>query len=154
VKPPSPEVKEKLVAACKAYAEERIATAREAMENAQRAANAEEKSSAGDKYETGRAMMQRERDQAAMLLEESLKLLPMLERIKLEATSAGVTTGSIVMSKDVNFFIGISAGVLTVEDSNFIAVAPASPIAQQLLGKKAGDTFLFKKKSHHILWVG
>ena len=154
MKPPSPEVKEKLVAACKAYAEERIATAREAMENAQRSANAEEKSSAGDKYETGRAMMQRERDQAAMLLEESLKLLSILERIKPDATSDNVITGSIVMSKDVNFFIGISAGVLTVNDINFIAVAPASPIAQQLLGKAVGDSFLFKGSPHTITWIG
>ena len=44
------------------------------MANAQESANAEEKSSAGDKYETGRAMMQIERDKAAQQLNESMKL--------------------------------------------------------------------------------
>jgi len=154
VKLPSPEVKAKLLAACKAYAEERIATAREAMESAQHSANAEDKSSAGDKYETGRAMMQIERDQAAMLLKESLKLLSILERIKPNATSNIVITASIVMSEDVNFFIGISAGTLIVDEINFITVAPASPIAQQLLGKTVGDSFYFKDSPQTITWIG
>lgn len=148
------EVKEKLLAACRHYANDRIAVAREAMQNAQQSANEEGKSSAGDKYETGRAMMQIERDQAAAMLEESLKLLPILERIKSDATSHCVITGSIVLSKDVNFFIGISAGVLIVDDLNFIAVAPASLIAQQLLEKTVGDTFLFNGSSHTITWIG
>lgn len=124
------------------------------MESAQRSANSEDKSSAGDKYETGRAMMQIERDQAAMMLEESLKLLSILERIKPDVASNNVITGSIVMSKDVNFFIGISVGVLIVDDINFIAIAPASPIAQQLRGKAVGDSFLFKGSPHTITWIG
>ena len=35
---------------------QRMTTAKEAMQQAQESANSEEKSSAGDKYETGRAM--------------------------------------------------------------------------------------------------
>ena len=41
---------------------QRIAAATLAIENAQSAANAEEKSSAGDKYETSRAMSHLEKD--------------------------------------------------------------------------------------------
>lgn len=148
------EAKEKLLAACRLYANERIAVAREAMQNAQQSANEEDKSSAGDKYETGRAMMQIERDQAAVMLEEAQKLLPILERIKAGAVHAVVMIGSIVGSKHVNFFIGISAGSITVNDTTFITIAPTSPIAQQLLGKVAGEQFNFKGLVHTIEWVG
>ena len=51
------------------------------MVNAQQAANEEGKSSAGDKYETGRAMMQIERDKAAQQLDEALKLKNIIDHI-------------------------------------------------------------------------
>lgn len=148
------EVKEKLLAACRHYANNHIAVAREAMQNAQQSANEEDKSSAGDKYETGRAMMQIERDQAAVMLEEAQKLLPMLERINAEVVHDSVMMGSLVGSKQVNFFIGISGGTVTMGDTTFITIAPTSPIAQQLLGKVAGDQFNFKGQLQTIEWVG
>lgn len=151
------EVKEKLLAACRHYANKRIAVAREAMQNAQQSANEEDKSSAGDKYETGRAMMQIERDQAAVMLEEAQKLLSMLDRIKrikADAVHDSIMVGSLVRSKHVNFFIGISAGTITVGDTTFITIAPTSPIAQQLLGKVAGEQFKFKGQVQTIEWVG
>ena len=67
-------LKEKLLTLCTQYVEEKINICTEAMRNAQDAANEEDKSSAGDKYETGRAMMQIERDNAAVQLDEALKL--------------------------------------------------------------------------------
>ena len=54
--------KEKLRSQCIALIEERMQLAAEAMQQAQDAANAEEKSSAGDKYETGRAMNHIQKD--------------------------------------------------------------------------------------------
>jgi transcription elongation GreA/GreB family factor len=59
-----------------------------------------------------------------------------------------------VGSRQVNFFIGISAGTITVEDTIFITIAPTSPIAQQLLGKVAGGQFNFKGQTQTIEWVG
>ena len=54
------------------------------MVNAQEAANEEGKSSVGDKYETGRAMMQIERDKAAQQLDEALKLKNIIDQISIE----------------------------------------------------------------------
>lgn len=150
----STEVKAKLLAACRRYANERIAVAREAMQNAQQSANEEDKSSAGDKYETGRAMMQFERDQAAVMLEEAQKLLLLLERINSDAVHDEVMIGSLVGSKQVNFFIGISAGTITIDDRDFITIAPTTPIAKQLMGKVVGDQFNFKGQLQTIEWVG
>src|SRR5665811_379907 len=53
--------------------EQRISSSYHAMENAQAAANEEEKSSAGDKYETGRAMNHLEKDMHARQLSANKK---------------------------------------------------------------------------------
>ena len=59
--------KKQLYDLCQAVVQQRIDTARHAMTAAQESANEEGKSSAGDKYETGRAMAQIERDRHAHL---------------------------------------------------------------------------------------
>src|ERR1700736_1647953 len=61
---------------------ERMAAAKEAMEQAQEAANSEEKSSAGDKYETGRAMGHLQKDMHARQLAESVKELATLHAVQ------------------------------------------------------------------------
>ncbi|MFM7852135.1 MAG: 3-oxoacyl-ACP synthase, partial [Flammeovirgaceae bacterium] len=75
------ELKKLIYTACLRMIQERQHYSRLAMSSAQDAANAEEKSSAGDKYETGRAMAQIERDKAAMQLAEVLKMGGALEKI-------------------------------------------------------------------------
>ena len=55
-------LKPALHAACAAFLAERIAAATTAMQAAQESANSDTKSSAGDKYETGREMATAERD--------------------------------------------------------------------------------------------
>ena len=64
-------LKHELILRCHQYADSRIATARQAMSEAQTAANEESKSSIGDKYETGRSMMQIEGEKAAHQLAEA-----------------------------------------------------------------------------------
>lgn len=54
---------------------DRIAMAKSAGDNAQAAANSEDKSSAGDKYETGRAMGHLEKDMYARQQAENVKEL-------------------------------------------------------------------------------
>ena len=54
--------KEKIFQAVKKILEERITICQQKIDNAQQAANEEEKSSAGDKYETTMAMLQGEKD--------------------------------------------------------------------------------------------
>ena len=53
-------IKQTLYNFCVTYINQRMATAQQAIHTAQASANEETKSSAGDKYETGRAMMQLE----------------------------------------------------------------------------------------------
>jgi transcription elongation GreA/GreB family factor len=135
---------------CMQYVEGRIHTADQAMRSAQEAANAEGKSSAGDKYETGRAMMQIERDKAAQQLEEALKLKRTIEGIRTDVLVPTVALGCVVLSDVVNFYIAISADKVQFENKNFITIAPNAPVASMLMGLKVGDNFQFNGKQHVV----
>ena len=119
---------------CMQYVESRIQTAQQAMHRAQEAANEEGKSSAGDKYETTRAMMQIERDKAAQQLDESLKLKRILQGIRTDVRVDKVSLGAVVLSDEINFYIAISVGKMQVEAKDFIAIAANAPVALALMG--------------------
>ncbi|MBD2753658.1 3-oxoacyl-ACP synthase [Spirosoma validum] len=138
---------------CQTYVQQRIDTARQAMEAAQEAANSESKSSAGDKYETGRAMAQLERDRNAQLLAEALKLSQDLGRLNIDKSYDTVQPGSLVTTNRGSFFISISAGKLTVNGTDYFAISPASPIATALSGRKTGEVATFNKLAYQLVEI-
>ncbi|SHH14409.1 hypothetical protein SAMN04488109_2863 [Chryseolinea serpens] len=146
-------IKGELLNACKKYAEQRLATATQAMHHAQQAANEEGKSSAGDKYETGRAMAQIERDKAAQQAQEALKLKQALDHLDGLHHHQKVTTGSVVATAHYNFYIAIGAGKMTVSGLDFIVVGPGSPLGKSLMGLTVNDAFTFNNQHHKILQV-
>ncbi len=147
-------LKQQLLAECKRYVASRIATANQSMVNAQEAANEEGKSSVGDKYETGRAMMQIERDKAAQQLDEALKLKNIIDQISIEAGSGKIILGSLVITNSKKIFISIGIGKLILDGEEFLVVAPASPLGKQLMGLKVNDETMFNKERLTILQIG
>ncbi len=143
-----------LIHECDQYVQQRIDNAQQAMSDAQAAANHEEKSSAGDKYETGRAMAQIARDQAALQLMEAQKLKSAVERIRSVNLSDRVGPGSLVQAGAHHFFLSIPAGKLTVGGKDFLFLSPASPLGSQLVGKKQGDTISIMGKQETIHSIG
>ena len=87
---------------CLLVIEQRIKTAQTAMQNAQDSANNENKSTAGDKYETARAMGQLDRDMNAKQLKEAQQ-----EHLFLQTKPCCTITSST--SKIVNFFIDVNS---------------------------------------------
>jgi transcription elongation GreA/GreB family factor len=123
------------------------------MLDAQDAANEEMKSSAGDKYNTDRALMHIERDNHAKQLVEAQLLLKTLDGISIEKSSEQANLGSLVETTSGNYFLSISSGKISIDGYEAIALSTASPIGQQLLGKKAGDQFEFNSKTNTIIAV-
>jgi uncharacterized membrane protein len=98
------------LAACLTYVQTRLDAARAGMAAAQESSNSETKSSAGDKYETGRAMAQQERDRHAAQLHEAQQLLATLQKINPELASDAVRTGTLAATSLGLFYVSISAG--------------------------------------------
>lgn len=144
-----------LHAACLAYVHTRLDAARAGMAAAQESSNSETKSSAGDKYETGRAMAQQERDRHAAQLHEAQLLLGALQKINPELASDAVRLGARVSTSLGLFYVSISAGrLVTAEGQEFMAVSAAAPLAAALHGRRAGEEVLFNGKPVRVLAVG
>jgi transcription elongation GreA/GreB family factor len=149
----SPLIKQTLYDLCSSFVEERIVMYQKAMKEAQEAANQEEKSSAGDKYETTRAMMQIEKDKNAKQLEETIKLKKALSQINPSSSSDTVSLGSLVLTDVGNFYISISVGKIKVKDIDYIALAPTSPLGGALMNKKVNETATFNGLVYKIIKV-
>jgi len=132
---------------CIALIEQRIANAWSAMDNAQAAANNEEKSSAGDKYETGRAMGHLEKEMHGKQLAANRKELAALLGINCNILYNTVSVGSFIKCDNSSFFISAGLGKVNFEGETVFVLSPIAPIATKLFGKKAGDSFEFNNKS-------
>ncbi|MCU0450716.1 MAG: 3-oxoacyl-ACP synthase [Bernardetiaceae bacterium] len=133
-------IKAGLLALCTDYVAQRLATVQAAMAAAQAAANEEGKSSAGDKYETGRAMMQLERDLHARQLAEAQKLRQELAQLEATQLHATAQAGSVVVTDRERYFLGLGAGRLEWAGQSYLAVSLASPVGAKLRGLRPGDS--------------
>ncbi|GHM99547.1 hypothetical protein WSM22_10370 [Cytophagales bacterium WSM2-2] len=147
------ELKKHLHSLCASFVQKRIDEAKHAMDAAQESANAEEKSSAGDKYETGRAMAQIARDQAAQQLDEALKLKKVLDQINPSQAYTKIGLGSLVITGSQRFYISISAGKLEADGKEYFAISPQSPIGRLLLNREIHDVVSFQNHKHTIIEI-
>ncbi len=136
---------------CLDFVEERIRRSQSAIAAAREAGNEETKSSAGDKYETGRAMMQLEVEKNSEQLAQSNKLKQALAQVNPEKTSGQVDLGALVKTDKGIFYVAIPAGQLAHEGETYFAVSMASPIGKAMEGKKAQENFELNGKSFQIL---
>lgn len=146
-------IKERLHEACLHKVEQRISDAKASMEAVQEAANEETKSSAGDKYETGRAMMQQEQDKAASQLMEALKLKKVLDQLNAGKEYQQVQAGSLIFTDQGNFYISASIGQLSLEGVTYMVISPVSPLAQQMAGLQAGEELNFNGRKFKVQQV-
>ena len=142
-----------LHALCHAFIEQRIAAARTAMRAAQESSSSETKSSAGDKYETGREMANAERDRNAVHMLQAQQLQTELARINPDAACDTVRPGALVQTSLGWFYIGISAGKLAGEEPAVFAVSAAAPVAVALKGLRAGQEAAFNGQPVRVLAV-
>jgi hypothetical protein len=140
-------LKQQLLQLCLEAQTQRVAHARSAMDEAQQAANQEGRSTAGDKYDTSRAMSQNLRDMNARQMQEALKDLALLQQLNTDILFTQVKPGSVANTSNGNYFIAISGGPYKVEGTSYFSVSAASPIGELLLNKVKGDTFLFRGKT-------
>ncbi len=143
-------IKQKLYNKCREFIGHRLDTVHDTIKDIQNALQSETKSSAGDKHETGRAMLQLEREKAGQQLAELQKLSETLQKIDVESKHQKVALGSVVKTSNQNYFISISTGEVTIDDELFYCVSAATPIGKLLLSKEIGNKIKFRNKEFVI----
>lgn len=144
------DIKQTLYNYCIAFIENRFQTIKKTINEIQESLTTETKSSAGDKHETGRAMLQLEREKAGNQLAEIQKIKEVLSKIDITKSSNTVSLGSVVYTSNLNYFIAISAGELKGENETFYAISASTPIGQLLMGKVIEDSVVFRNQEFVI----
>ena len=128
---------------CIEIIKERISATMKSIQNAQAAANSEEKSSAGDKYETPRAMSHLEKDMHSRQLVANQMELAQLLNVKTDNTHTHIAIGSIVTSAELVFFIAAGLGKISFEGKIIYVLSPLAPVAKSMLNQIAGNKIIF-----------
>lgn len=146
-------MKEHLFTACKDYLEERINRIQSSLEDLNEALQNETKSSAGDKYETSREMINTEVNKLSVQLQQFKKLQAILDMSRNRTKSNTVQLGSAVKTSAANYFLAIPAGEINSGKEKFYAIGVNSPVAQALMGKAVSENFSFNGKENKILEI-
>ncbi|SDC58509.1 hypothetical protein SAMN04488104_100240 [Algoriphagus faecimaris] len=112
------------------------------------------KSSAGDKFETSREMLTQDLRQVENQIEKNQEDLEELYRIQaIKNTQSEVKEGSLIKLGTEWFLISISFGLLNFENEKVFLLSKNAPLGQLLLGKKENEEVLFRGKPHPIVEI-
>jgi len=115
----------------------------------------ESKSSAGDKFETGRAMLHIELDKQKSLTVELIKMRRILNDITVTDQQETIALGALVKTNYQQFFLSVGLGKISIAlgQEEWFSISPASPIGRHLLDKKKGEAFTLNEKLYIILEI-
>ncbi|WP_350286658.1 3-oxoacyl-ACP synthase [uncultured Croceitalea sp.] len=136
---------------CERFITARLQRIQEQIDEVKAALTSESKSTAGDKHETGRAMLQLEREKLGQQLLDAERIQQVLRKVPQESKKVKVVLGSLVKTDSVNYYIAISAGRVVLDKETVFCISANTPIAKLLLGKEKGDSFQFNGTLHKLL---
>ncbi len=143
-------MKERLLAHCLQLAAEKVLALEQELRSTRDATTSESKSSAGDKHETGRAMMHLEQEKLHKQLAEAQSVWVHLQKIDASVLTERASKGSFVETDKASFLIAAGLGKVELEGEVYFVISAQSPIAIQLTGKKSGDSFKLNGIGYNI----
>lgn len=146
-------LKSRLIAECHSRLEKRRLEITAEQDDIARAIASETKSSAGDKHETARALMQNQREQIGQRLKETETMIGALQQVDLQNVHSIVRSGSLVTTNKGTFLICVAFGRFETDNTVYFLISPQSPLAALMTGKKEGDQFSFNNQEYRIVEV-
>lgn len=110
----------------------------------------ETKSSAGDKFETGRAMMQLELDKIESQLDKLNFTKIQLKQINPQMSNDHIALGSLVITDNGNFYISVSLGKVKIAGQTYFSLSIQAPLSKVILGKRIGESVLMRDRTYKI----
>jgi len=143
-------IKEKLWHVCIKKLEVEQAALQDNLASVEESRNNETKSSVGDKYETGRAMMQLEHQKLTSQLQRLKAQIGELKVINLDFLTNQVRQGSLVQTDGGIYFICTALGKVEIEATVYYCISLQSPIGKLLQRKVVGDQVVFHDRPIQI----
>jgi hypothetical protein len=148
-----PLIKKTLFNHCKTHLEKKMKVLEQLKKNLQKDLTYETKSSAGDKYETARAMIQLENEKLSNQIHEIELNYQKLNTIKDFQTSKSISLGSIIFTDKANYYVAIAADFFEINSKVFYCISSQSPIGKLLIGKKINESIMFNDVQSTILEI-
>ncbi len=145
--------KARILAHLRSLIEGKIKAAEENIRSTIAARDGDSKSTAGDKHEVGRAMIQIELEKQESQLAKLRSLEVDLDRVSLDRKFEEVNFGSLVTTDQGVYFIAIGLGVIDINGEKLFAISLQSPIGEVLAGMRVGDEVVFGGKSQTIFKI-
>ncbi len=139
-------IKNTLYQHCQTTLKSQIEALEENLQSIKESRDNETKSSVGDKYETGRAMMQLEYQKVQSQLNRITGEWSELKALDIHRKTSKVEKGSIVQTNQGIYFVSVSLGKIKLNDQIYFCLSSESPIGRLLLHKRVGDKIQFNKK--------
>ena len=146
-------IKRQLFDFCKDFADKRVSRIRKEMADFKESLNDETKSSAGDQYETGRAMLQLELEKSGVQLAEAEKMTKVLDLVNIKTQANYVGLGNLVKTTKANYFLAISAGEFKGDGIAVYCISSETPIGKLLFTKQVNDVVKFNASEIKILEI-
>src|SRR5690606_1080795 len=121
------DIKSILFDSCKSYIQNRIKTAEQALHNNREALVQDSKSSAGDKFETTREMLQQEIIRNESLLQEATNMQNAIDQIDINQPFINIQNGCVVETNLGMFFFAIAIGRLTHQNTDYFIISSNWP---------------------------
>lgn len=147
------EFKIKLYNECIQAISEKIQSLETALKSLKDDIQSESKSSSGDKHETGRAMIHLEQEKLSSQLSELNNQFNILKRIDPNKNPQIISSGSLVETNDIFYFIAIPLGKLIIDNIQVYCISLNSPLGISLSGKRINEKYIFRNISYSICHI-
>ncbi|PRP65948.1 transcription elongation factor [Nonlabens agnitus] len=132
---------------CLEIVQQQLDTIQSSMDQLMEAKSNETKSSAGDKYETGMAMIQNQEDLYKRQQIDAKQRWNVLQSIDSQVTNNSIGTGTLVHLSTGWFYIAVAIGKIEVDHKEVYIISKASPLGTLLRGKREADSLIFNQKT-------
>ncbi len=146
-------IKAQLIDFCRLNLASQEAEIQQRLDALSESRNQETKSTAGDKYETGRAMVQIEEDKARRQMLQNQELTQALDRVPWQKAYEQGQSGALIITDRACFFVSVSMGKVKLGEQEYFCISPLAPLAKQFFQKQAGDLVQMNQTSYKILEV-
>lgn len=143
-------LKEQLFRKCTELVQNRIDSLESALESLFQSKLMETKSSARDKFETGRAMMQMEEEKLKTQLHRAREDMEILLTVAQRNAADQVGPGNLVSTTQGQYLIAIGVGKVMVGGERYYCVSAQSPIGEKLCGSGVGDIVDFNGREFGV----
>ena len=111
------------------------------------------KSSAGDKHETGLAMMHLEQEKLNAKLTDLINHKKLVQKLPENEVTTKIGLGSLVKTDKAMFYVSIAFLAFKVQNQMVMFISSSAPLMQVLLNKEVGTEVVFNNISYKILEI-